>query len=85
MGPFVRVYATENATQRGNSTTALAFTRPRTLPERGNSATAMVGTIASAVRVLARAILLGHNHISTILQISEKVLVQTVERVGILR
>jgi len=41
---MLRLYATENATQRGNTTTALA------------------GTVASAVRFLAKAILTGVSH-----------------------
>ena len=48
------VYATENATQRGNSTTAVA------------------GSIASAIRLLTKAILLGHEHLARILATSPK-------------
>jgi ParB-like chromosome segregation protein Spo0J len=46
-----RVYARENATQRGNSATAVA------------------GSIASAIRLLVRAILVGDERISRILEI----------------
>jgi hypothetical protein len=41
---------------------------------RGNSTTAVAGSIASAVRVLARAILLGGDHIATIVAMSRKAL-----------
>ena len=51
---MVFVYGTENATQRGNSTTAA------------------VGTVAAGLRVIARAILLGPDHISRIVEISQK-------------
>jgi hypothetical protein len=51
---MIRVYARENATQRGNSGTALA------------------GSIASAARFLAKAVLTGH--VSTFLQTSPKAL-----------
>jgi hypothetical protein len=50
---MVFVYGTENATQRGNSTTAT------------------VGTVAAGLRVIARAILLGPDHLSRILDTSQ--------------
>jgi hypothetical protein len=53
---MTRVYAEENATQRGNSGTALA------------------GSIASAIRLIARGVLLGDQDIARILAISEKAL-----------
>jgi hypothetical protein len=41
-------------------------------PQRGNSSTAIAGTVASAVRILARAILLGRDHLGRILPMSLK-------------